>query len=258
MRSIRSRVAALAVFAALAGGVSDAAAQTPAPAGNPVNQLLKAGEAVFGYFPRNPDPDQAASLAGNREIDFIMISQENALDVPAIEAYTTAMREASARAGAAPIPVLVRIPAVDDAAATGDRVRQVVAAGAAGVVFPHVARAQQAEISVEVMKGQDLAHFLIVEEQEGIANVRDIVDTPELSVVFAGPGTLRQSYMGDMDAVERAIQSVLAQCKASDVACGITAGTEDIGKRLEEGFRVIIVYDPAALAVGRRAAGRSN
>ena len=63
MRSIRSRVAALAAFAALAGSVAPAAAQTPAPATNPVNRLLEAGEAVFGYFPRNPDPEQAASSA---------------------------------------------------------------------------------------------------------------------------------------------------------------------------------------------------
>lgn len=258
MSRIHHPIAAIAALVTLAGCASGMPTQEPTPSGNRVNQLLSDRQVVFGYFPRNPNPEQAASLAGNAEIDFIMMSQEEELDVPALQAYTQAMRDASTRAGVAPIPILLRVPPIEDAAVTRQRVEQAAAGGAAGIVFPHVSRAQQAEISVDVMRDRDLAHFLIVEEPEGVTNVRDIADTPGLSVVFAGPGTMRQTFKGDMTAVENAIQTVLGACKASNVACGITAGPNDIEKRLQEGFRVIIVYDLAALPIGRRAAGRTN
>ena len=66
-----------------------------------------------------------------------------------------------------------------------------------------------------------------------------------------------RAYNGDDEAIENAIQTVLSACKEFDVPCGITAGPDDIAKRLEQGFRVIIVTQPEALTVGRKAAGRS-
>ena len=64
------------------------------------------------------------------------------------------------------------------------------------------------------------------------------------------------ALMDHREAVEAAIQSVLAACKEFDVPCGITAGVDDIAERIEQGFRMIIVTQPEALAVGRAAAGR--
>ena len=101
-----------------------------------------------------------------------------------------------------------------------------------------------------------VANVLLIEDQVGIRNAREIVSTPGVSVVIPGPGDLRRAYDRDMEAVENAIQTVLAACKEYDVACGITAGPGDIAERLEQGFRLIIVTNPDALAVGRRAAGR--
>ena len=66
------------------------------------------------------------------------------------------------------------------------------------------------------------------------------------------------AYEGDMEAVEGAIQAVLAACKEFEVVCGVTAGVEDIAERLEEGWGMIIVTEPAAVAVGRMAAGRDG
>lgn len=261
------RTTALCSLLALAGCSAGMGAASPAPSSNPVAQLLASDRAVFGYFPRSPTPEQAESLAGNRDIDFIMLSQEDELDVPALQAYVRAMNDASARAGVAPIPIFLRMPQVEDAASARQRAQQVAQAGVRGIVFPHTSRAEQAEISVEAMgselwrrgaSGGDMVNVQIVEEPEGIANVRDIMDTPGLSVVFAGPGTLRQNYQGDMVAVEKAIQTVLSACKEFDVPCGVTAGPNDIEQRLREGFEVIIVYDLAALPVGRRAAGRTD
>ena len=63
---------------------------------------------------------------------------------------------------------------------------------------------------------------------------------------------------GDMEAVEEAIQTVLAACKEFDVACGITAGIDDIGERLAQGFKLIIVNQPEALSVGLEESGRGG
>lgn len=101
-----------------------------------------------------------------------------------------------------------------------------------------------------------LINMLLIEDREAVGNARQIVNTPGVSIVFPGPGDLRRAYDRDMEAVEQAIQTVLAACKEFDVACGITAGVDDIAARLAQGFRVIIVTEPAALAVGREAAGR--
>ncbi len=69
-----------------------------------------------------------------------------------------------------------------------------------------------------------------------------------------------EAYMQGMvdGAGEDAIQSVLAACREFDVPCGITAGVDDIGERLEQCFRVIIVTDPEVMIVGRAATGRNQ
>ena len=93
-------------------------------------------------------------------------------------------------------------------------------------------------------------------DQVGIEAAREIVGTPGISVAIPGPGDLRRAYQGDMEAVENAIQTVLAACKEFDVACGITAGVNDIAERIEQGFRFFIVTQADAITVGREAAGR--
>ncbi|HVS16609.1 MAG TPA: aldolase/citrate lyase family protein [Thermoanaerobaculia bacterium] len=104
----------------------------------------------------------------------------------------------------------------------------------------------------------ELVAMLIVEDEEGVANAAEIAATPGIGVLFAGPGDLRRAYDGDLEAVEAAIQTVLAACQEHGVACGITAGPDDVEARLAEGFRVIIVLRDEALAIGRAAAGRAG
>ena len=229
-------------------------------------QRLEAGEALFGIFSGDHTPEQGATMAGNRDIDFVFYSLETGpFDLPGFEAYAAAL--AGAWQGGAPPAFALRIPPVgDDPAGARDRIARAIAAGAGAIVVPHVHSAAQAAAVVEAMgpggwpanPAGRLVNMLIVEDREGIAHVEEIVRTSGVSVVFAGPGDLRRAYDGDMDAVENAIQTVLASCLAAEVPCGITAGVDDIGDRLAEGFRVIIVTDPAAVAVGRRVAGRSD
>ncbi len=231
-----------------------------------VADLLRNRQAVFGIFSGEKSAEQGAIMAANRETDFVFYSLEQGpFDLETMAAYTAGMRTASEAAGHATHPLALRIPPIgDDPDRARERVAAALEAGAESLVFPHVTSGAEAALAVEAMggghwpgnPGGGLTSMLIVEDQEGIANVRDIVGTEGVSVVFAGPGDLRRAYEGDMEAVETAIQSVLAACREFDVACGITAGVDDIAMRLEQGFRVIIVTDPAALGVGRDAAGR--
>jgi 2-keto-3-deoxy-L-rhamnonate aldolase RhmA len=229
---------------------------------NPIIQLLATGQSVFGIFSGDKTPQQGAAVSGS-EADFVFYSLETGpFDIPTMTAYMDGMRTA---ADSLAHPVVLRVPPLTDEAVTRDQVARGLEAGVAGIVFPHVARPDQAATSVAVVPGLwpadpdgDVVSFLIIEDREGIANTREIVATAGPTVVFAGPGDLRRAYDGDMDAVEAAIQTVLATCLEMDVPCGVTAGAHDIVQRLDQGFRVIIATEEDALPLGRRAAGRNN
>lgn len=232
---------------------------------NEIVRLLDAGQAVFGVFSGEKTAEQGARIVENRETDFVFYSLENGpFDIPAMEVYMAAMAEA---AGERAHPVVLRIPPIRDGRELArERVQQGLAAGVDGVVFPHVETADDARLAVSSM-GADLwptnpdgrlLNILLIEDQVGVGNAREIVGTPGVGVVIPGPGDLRRAYNGDAEAIEGAIQTVLAACEEFDVPCGITAGADDIAERLGQGFRLIIVNGDDALAVGRAAAGRRD
>ena len=103
----------------------------------------------------------------------------------------------------------------------------------------------------------ELISMTLIENPLGVQNAKAIAKTPGVSVVVAAPGDLGVSYAGDPDRTERAIQTVLAAATEAGVPCGITAGAQDIARRVEQGFRVIMAMDGEALAIGRKAAGRT-
>ena len=167
----------------------------------------------------------------------------------------------------APQPVALRIPPIRDGADSARvRARAGLDAGAHSIVYPHVESVEEAELAVGALGDAgwpgnpdgNLVNILLIEDQIGIERAGEIVRTPGVSVVIPGPGDLRRAYEGDMEAVEAAIQTVLAECLAAGVACGITAGPDDIGERLDQGFRFFIVTSPEALTVGRAHAGRAE
>ena len=221
-------------------------------------RLLAQGEVLFGIFSRSYDVDLAT--------DFLFYSLESGpFDIPGMHSFVQSKRDSAG--GAETHPLVLRIPPIRDGHdAARDYVRQGLGAGAVAIVFPHVMNAGEATLAVSSM-GSDLwpanpngtlINMLLIEDQEAVGNAREIVNTTGVSIVFPGPGSSRRAYDSDMEAVEQAIQTVLAACKEFDVACGITAGVDDIAQRLAQGFRVIIVSDPAALVVGREAAGRDG
>lgn len=254
------------------GGEADAA--TDAPAATPthaastdasaVAALLADGQAVFGTFSGPTTREQGALMGQNRELDFVFYSLESGpFDIMTTELYIAGVAEGSG--AEAPHPLILRVPPIRDGEdAARANVATALDAGVAAIVFPHVESSADAAVAVSAMGDElwpgnqagSLLSILIIEDRSGVERADDIVATPGVSVVFAGPGDLRRSYEGDMEAVEAAIQTVLAACQAHEVPCGITAGVDDIAERIGQGFRMFIVNDAAAVSAGRAAAGR--
>lgn len=265
------------------------------PSWNRVASLLAQGQVVFGIFSGDRTPKTAVEVAQHELADFVFYSLESGpFDLPTMSVYQEALSPPDARGAANPHPILLRIPPIRDGMdEAAERTAAGLDAGAYGIVFPHVETADEARHAVASMRPVragglrgdagpeasrvfgvspddyaahadvwpldprgELVSMLLIEDQIGIANALDIVSTPGISIVSPGPGDLRRAYEGDMEAVEGAIQTVLAACLEAGVPCGITAGPDDIGMRIEQGFRVFIVTSPEALAVGHQAAGR--
>ena len=244
----------------------DAPSEAEAPDQGSLVEHLRQGQPVFGVFSGPKTREQGSTIAAETDADFILYSMESGpFDVSQMEAYLAGMEETGGPMALDRLPVVLRVPPIEDVETTRRHLDAALPTGIAGIVFPHVARPDQAVASADLMVESwpgdptgSLLDILIVEDQEGIRNVREIVGTPGLSVVFAGPGDLRRAYDGDMEQVEAAIQAVLAACKEFEVVCGVTAGVDDIGERLDQGFGMIIVTEPEAVAVGKAHAGRGE
>ncbi|MCY4398526.1 MAG: aldolase/citrate lyase family protein [Gemmatimonadetes bacterium] len=250
-----------------APGSSDAVSEAsgaPAPDAASLVQLLADGQVLFGIFPGPSTREQGALMGQNRDLDFVFYSLESGpFDIMSTRVYMEGIAEGSGTDAAHPL--VLRVPPIRSGAEqAAANVAEALDAGVAAIVFPHVESAEDAAVAVSVMGAElwpgnpdgTLLGFLIVEDRSGVEQVDEIVATPGVSVVFAGPGDLRRAYEGDMEAVEGAIQEVLAACRRHGVPCGITAGVDDIAERIAQGFRVFIVSDAAAVPVGRVAAGR--
>jgi 4-hydroxy-2-oxoheptanedioate aldolase len=89
----------------------------------------------------------------------------------------------------------------------------------------------------------DLLAIPMIETAEGLKNVNEIASVPGVGAIFIGAAGDLHHYLGvpqDSPEVETARQTILAACKAHNVACGITALTKaEIDKRLKEGWKMI-------------------
>ena len=265
------------------------------PSWNRVASLLADGQVVFGIFSGEKTPETAMEMAKLELADFIFYSLEQGpFDLPTMTAYQEALSPPDGRGSDNSHPILLRIPPIRDGLdEAAERTAAALDAGVYGIVFPHVETAEESRHAVASMRPSgagglrgepgaeaarvfgvspadyaaradvwplnpegELVSMLLIEDKIGVESSLDIVSVPGISIVSPGPGDLRRAYEGDMEAVEGAIQTVLAACLEADVPCGITAGPDDIAMRIEQGFRVFIVTSPEALAVGHEAAGR--
>jgi len=89
----------------------------------------------------------------------------------------------------------------------------------------------------------DLLAIAMIETAEGLKNVNEIAAVPGVGAIFIGASGDLHQYLGvslDSPAVEEARQTILAACKAHNVACGITAiGKAEVDRRLKEGWKMI-------------------
>ena len=221
---------------------TDASASTA-----PLVRLLADGQVLFGVFSGDRTAEQGAAMGRNRELDFVFYSLESGpFDIRTTKIYMSGIAEGSAPDP--PHPLVLRVPAIRDGVEAAEaNVAAALEAGVASIVFPHVESAEEAAVAVSAMGDRlwpgnpdgDLVNILIIEDKVGVERADEIVGTEGVSIVFPGPGDLRGAYEGDMEAVEGAIQTVLAACQRHGVPCGITANVNDIEERIGQGFTCV-------------------
>jgi 2-keto-3-deoxy-L-rhamnonate aldolase RhmA len=242
-------------------------------------------------------PEAAARAAKDPLMDFVFINMEavRSYNPPLVKTFLETMKDAGLRRSPNDRPLMLRLPIFhNDPAAARQRIAEVLNLGVHALVFPDMESAEEGRDALAAMRfapagvrpddtGEapgywnlapdqykkkadvypinpdgELASIFIIESEKGVANSREITKLRP-TVAIPGPGTLRSVFKGDMEKVEAAIQTQLASCKEFNVPCGITANATDVAKRIEQGFKMIIIYDrdyAETIAAGRKAAGR--
>lgn len=239
-------------------------------------RLWRDGQPAFGVFvpaertaPRDTTGGRAR-LAASPALDFLFLNLEGGYDAAAVDSVVAAVR----RAGAPDPPsLLVRIPPIsaDGADSARARVAYALSAGADGVVIPHVRDTAEARLarsffdaagarvwSAEDPDGVHVA-MLMLEDPEAVRQAAEVAALPGISVLACGIGSLTRALGGDRTEAERWNQEVLRHARAHRRVDMITAGADDVARRLEEGFLGIVAVGPDPLEVvqaGRTAAGR--
>jgi 4-hydroxy-2-oxoheptanedioate aldolase len=223
---------------------------------NRVIERLRQGLPAIGTFTRTARPD----------LDFAVIDEQYGdFDIEGVREAVVAL---GADDATPPITPVVRIPlAARDA--PGAVVRQVLAAGATGVMFPDIETRAQAVAAVNSMRvdraaGVDvwpldpagtLVAMLQIETLAGIENLDEILDVPGIGVIFLGPTDLATSAGEDgpnAPRIDALVQQVLETCLERNIPVGypIVAGTpedaeRETARRLREGFTVLAVMTTA-------------
>ncbi len=249
--------------AALIGAVRHPVYAQETPSANRVVEQLQQGRPAMGTFTRTARPG----------LDFAVIDEQYGdFDIDGVRDAVVAIRAGGGRAvasatGQAAAPV-VRIPlaARDTPEAV---VRQVLAAGATGVMFPDIETRAQAISAVNSMHigragGADvwpldpdgtLVAMLQIETLLGIENLDEILDVPGIGVIFLGPTDLATSAGEDgpnAPRIDELVHQVLEACIERDIPCGypiVASSPEDAerqtAQRLAEGFKVLAVMTRA-------------
>jgi 2-keto-3-deoxy-L-rhamnonate aldolase RhmA len=244
------------------------AIEAAAPPPNAMARALEGRGTVFVIRPSELTAERGSWTAAIQDADYVFTTLERGpWDMPGLTTFLQGMRQAAAAAPDAmtETPVLLRVPPLHELGvdSTRARVQEALGAGVAGIIFPHVTSRTEIEQSLDLLgadgwprnpAGKVVAVHMI-EDRASVENARELVSTPGVQVIFLGPMSLTTSFENDSVAVEGAIQSVLAICKETGVACGITAGAEDVAERVRQGFRFLVVREPAVLAAGKAAVG---
>ena len=212
----------------------------------------------------------AERLAANPLLDYVFLNLEGRYDAAAV----SSLAEGLSRPGAdGEKTLLVRIPPISEAGVetTRQRVLEILEDGADGIVFPHVRSPEEARTVVRLMEDADadvwspsnpdgtVLAMIMVEDPGALAQVAEIADLRGYSVLACGIGSLTRALGGDREAGEAANQEVLAHATRVGRPDMITAGVDDVERRIEEGFLGLLMSGPdadEAIRIGRAAAGR--
>ena len=276
------------LFLAISGLAAQPAAQRKHQ--NEIIDLWMAGKTAFGVFVPNEAPRPAAGaprpegpprpkpvyttaggqkLAANPLYDFVFLNLEGAYDGAAVKAIADGLRIPNAASRQA---LIVRVPAFHENPQAGrTRIREVFAAGGDGITFPHVeniAEAQQILDAVRAEKidvwspatpnGEKLV-MMMIEDPTALADATAFANLKGYSILACGIGSLTQALGGNREAAEAGTQTILGETKRAKLVNMLTASTQDVEKRVKEGFLAILAQgqDPdAAITLGRKAAAR--
>ncbi len=210
----------------------------------------------------------AANLAANPLYDYLFLNLEGAYDPAAVETVSSGVDMAEMDS---PPTLLVRIPPMSDAGVetTGERVREILAAGADGVVLPHIRNVDEARTAVGLFEGFDVwspenpdgttVAMIMLEDPEAIAQLDQVIDLGGYSVLACGIGSLTGALDGDRERAEAMCGEVLEAGREAGYASMITANADNIGTRAEEGYLALLMFGQEADAVirtGRELTGR--
>jgi 2-keto-3-deoxy-L-rhamnonate aldolase RhmA len=257
---------------------------------NTVLDLWAAGKPAFGVFVPNenaPARGQGRSdpgvlrpkpvytraggekLAANPLYDYLFLNLEGSYDAGAIKAIADGLRSPQATSRKT---LIVRIPPFhEDAAAATLRIKEAFSLGADGVTVPHVQNVDEAKRVLQAFQAAnvnvwspsnpagDRIAMLMIEDPGALAQARELADLKGISVLACGIGSMTQALGGDRQKGEAATQTVLAETKRVKVPNMLTANSQDVEKRIREGFLALLMQGPQAdeaIKIGRAAAGR--
>ena len=284
-RSCVSLVCALGMTAC--GAESEADGDSMGEVASPVEQssliqLWSQGTPAFGIFvpsegergARGPDGERlppihtsagGAQHGANPILDYLFLNLEGSYNVEAVAAIAEGMASVDS-----PLTLLVRIPPIsaDGADAARSRVAEAIAAGADGIVMPHVRSPEEARQAVSFFAEYDVWSpmnpegtvlvMLMIEDPGALEAAQEIADVQGYSVLACGIGSL-SAALGDRVAGEAGNMVVLDHAIRVGLPDMITANSDDVAQRIEEGFLGLLMNGPEAdahIAVGRAAAGR--
>lgn len=214
-----------------------------------------------------------ARLAQNALYDFVFLNLEGAYDSRSVGAIAEGLRGGDA--GGARKALLVRIPPIerDGLEATGERVAEILDAGADGVVFPHVRSPEEAAQAVALMRdagadlwsasnrGGDKIAMIMIEDPDSLGRVAETAAVDGIGILACGIGSLRGALDGDRAAAEAGSLEVLRHARTVGAPDMITAGVDDVEQRLAEGYLALLMQGDGAdeaIRVGRAAARRRD
>lgn len=233
-------------------------------------ELWEAGQTAFGQYVTGVPytVETGRELAANPLLDYAFLNLEQDYNINSALDLAQGLR--SGTTGTA-MDLLVRIPPMSEAGVETSkaRVKELLAMGADGVVFPHVRSAEEARMAVSFFEGVnvwspanpdgDIVVMLMLETPDVFAELEEIANIPNYSSLACGIGSLTNALGGDREAAEKMNLEVLIHSQRVGMADMITANTESVARRVNQGFLGLLVYGPTAnevIQLGRAAAGR--